>query len=614
MFKKIKDYGSADARAAYMKIKRHRFSLLREFSPLRGCFITYYQKEDQLYKEYESWVQDIISIIESSDLPKRSKESLLVWENFQASQKGPTAPILLKHYDEDVVRGILRQEIKLGLNEKKMILEVYNDLMDYLTQFVKIDIDNINFEEAWRELPNTTLRGFPFMGEGSKWDEEIIKIGGSTAESAYNWYKSDPEFICYPGFRIQGKPPVKGAKLRLIFIPPVHSQYLDVGLIRESMNQLKKAPPFAGWLSPKERASVINKQIKIAKLKECTLIQLDYSAFDKSIAPFFQEVISNAFIEFAVKDTNNIAAKRAEFFKKFRSTQGVLLSDQSNKVYFYKAPNQLASGEKRTQHDGSLINLLLNGLIQKYLFKTKINWELTLALGDDASLPVPNKLMAELGYKEILKGIEKFLAKFKFGMNASKAYPNTDLAFLQKIWEPSKGLNGWGSWTRNLSSFLFREKMPPKIKGIRIPVMEIISQVTILSEPFSYNGTTLAGVPDYVAGLWIRKDKGLRTILKLAKEHGVKSPHEFFKALIKMSSANTQDILEWLDIHSYDHTGVSEALLNGTKDFGEVFPILKYLLESNESLDDVFEGKSAFSFSYEYKWTSSDEYIEDSAS
>jgi hypothetical protein len=55
--------------------------------------------------------------------------------------------------------------------------------------------------------------------------------------------------------------------------------------------------------------------------------------------------------------------------------------------------------------------------------------------------------------------------------------------------------------------------------------------------------------------------------------------------LIFLTGSTREDILTHLGVQSYDHTGVSEAL--DSDNYGEVFPILNYILALYEPGRDV---------------------------
>lgn len=115
-----------------------------------------------------------------------------------------------------------------------------------MLKWVSFDASSIAFDLSWRELPNVTVRGLPYHDLGKNVDEEIVQKGGRSLYSAINYFKTESDILSFPGYRIQGKPRTKGAKIRLINIPPVSYQYINVGLYKASMSQLKYHPAFSG--------------------------------------------------------------------------------------------------------------------------------------------------------------------------------------------------------------------------------------------------------------------------------------------------------------------------------------------------------------------------------
>lgn len=66
-------------------------------------------------------------------------------------------------------------------------------------------------------------------------------------------------------------------------------------------------------------------------------------------------------------------------------------------------------------------------------------------LGDDAVFPVPHDLFRRVGYDEVVQNISDSVAKLGFTVNAKKAYPTADVAFLQKLYIPKLNIMGIGS-------------------------------------------------------------------------------------------------------------------------------------------------------------------------
>lgn len=90
------------------------------------------------------------------------------------------------------------------------------------------------------------MRGFPYHAKGKDVDDLIISSYGQSFSEASEKFLSAPCHLFYPGFRIQGKPLSEGAKLRFVFIPTIHYQYLINGLVNYTMDYLKTYPNFLG--------------------------------------------------------------------------------------------------------------------------------------------------------------------------------------------------------------------------------------------------------------------------------------------------------------------------------------------------------------------------------
>lgn len=606
-FSEYKINSTPATKAAVSRLKYLRKHLSREYSPLRGFLNKYYGKDKMLKEQYDKLCNKIFDYINTSNLPQDVKDSILIWETFQSKQKGATAPITTEVFDQNILGDIIIKPFELDVEIVSTIQDVFESLMNYLRQFCSLDVLSLKPDVEWANLPNTTVRGFPFNSKGSQVDHEILKLGGKTMHDALKYYKWSDDFICFSGFRVQGKPYPGPAKLRLVFIPPVHSQYLDNALVSESMRQLKKCPIFSTWLEPNLRQEVLNRQNIQAYVKGHTRIQLDWSKFDKNIHPIFQKLVGKYF-SYVSNNGFDIISERYEQFIKFRDNQYVLLPNNRNVPTFYKIPYQLPSGEKRTQHDGSMIGLILQGVSYKLLFGEEIPWDLCSQAGDDALWPVPTSYLTRWGYKHLLEKASEINRRMGFQLNSSKAYPNSDGAFLQKLYSYEKKINGIGSFTRSLASFIWKEKFSKRIKGVEnFWALELISQITILSEPFSNSFYNIHDVAKHLVDWWLSEDDYLASCIQFLRKKGQLTPNSLFKLLIKLVGINSEILFEQLINKSYDHKGLLNALTS--EDYGKVFPILNYLIESevsSRSLKDFHKLKDISIFSENSKV---DEYI-----
>lgn len=569
---KLKTYASVEKR------------LVRSIAPMRGFGIKWSNNVDAAMKFYWSVFDLLIEHINSSNLTAEQKESIIRFEKYQSQQKGPTAPVTKEHILK-AFEGI-NQTVAINIDQQdiRLLKQSAANLSDYLNHFCKYSVKNVNFEEAWKALPSTTVRGFPYNGLGRDVDQNIMQDAGNTLESVLSFTKSMSQDVAFLGWRIQGKPVAEGPKLRPVFIPSIYSQYILTGLVHYSMSLLKHAPLFAGWQDPITRHSTILKMLTEAQSSGFKIIQLDYSKFDQRFAPIFREMaldISLAHLrekDIAERIKEAVWPYYAEQFALFPAVEGIKADIEQ--AALIDLVNQLLSGRKVTQEDGSKVNAILQGYLAAQLgYDLNYNW--CLVLGDDAGFPVPISLLKSEGYVKVLERIEELLAPTGFIMNAKKAYPTDELIFLQKLYNLDINIEGVGSWARSLFSFIFRENFPKHIEGISsIAIMEIISQLSIMNEAFARSGASVNDFGKKFAQIWINEDDGLRFLLQKFSEKS-NSPHEFFKYLIKISRVGVDEILDFTDRLSYDHSDLRTQL--HANNYGEVFYMLPYLLEADYS-------------------------------
>lgn len=556
--------------------------LERDKPPMRGFCIKWRNNPVKAIKEYNDLLSKLFKFIETNtQLTDQQKDSFMVWEKFQSEQKGPAAPVSKKDIQKNVIDDLLNiYSFDLTEDVRKDVDEAFDSLFDYFGDSVNLSIHSINFENEWKKLPSTTVRGFPFHALGRDVDQDIIRQGGQTSQQALDYFLKSSQNICFPGWRIQGKPWPGPAKTRIVNIPIVNYQYLMVGITKKIMEQLAKFPMFDGWKEEFTRVTNTSKYIEYAKRDGFTCIQMDYSKFDRKIHPYFRikvwEKISRKFSD------QDFAEKFIQQFTEYSNKQFLFIGDVNNvgEYHVVNLPYQLLSGVIDTQLTGSIVNAVLQFVCAKRMGYS-LNWDYVKVLGDDAVFPVPDNLLHGIGYKGVLEEISKTVSLMGFALHPGKAYPNTDVAFLQKLYVPSLDIKGAGTWARNMASFMFRERLHKKIPGIKsMHALEIISQISIISQAFSLIGTDLSDFAQVFADWWVKNDDVLRYILQNITNSGSNDPNLLFKTIVKISGATNEEILDFMDLLAYDHTGLSEKLHGN--DYGSLFKILKYLLKSAE--------------------------------
>lgn len=542
-------------------------------SPVRGFVNKWFGKDDFLYKKYQQLVEAMLTDIRNSNLSPASKEAYLTWETFQSQQKGPVSPYDSKALDK-IIEEFQPSSFEISEENWRLVESVFASLVRYLQGFVSIDVLALKPADAWSTLPSTTVRGYPFVMKGAVVDDRIKALGGNTPESAIEFVESDPDLICSPGFRIQGSPGSGSAKTRIVFIPSVSSQYLDVALVKESMRQLSSCPIFSGWLSKADRDASIARQNITAERRGFKRIQLDWSKFDKHVHPKLQNLVQSYYDSVCING-RDILERRKIMFAKHLDSQRIPMVNSAGNLSFYSLRYQLISGRLGTQHDGSFIGLIQQGVIFKKIFGGDIPWDLCNQLGDDALFPVPIQALSDLGYENLLSKVSQATGEFGFALNPKKAYPNSDAAFLQKLYIPEHGIVGAGTFARSLASFLWKEKFAKPIKGVkRLWALELISQISILSEPFSKSHNNVHFVAENVVEWWLDHDDYLVSVMRHLGDK--LNENSLFRSLILLTNRTKDEIIEDLGLKSYDHTGFSEAL--DSEDFSSVFPILSVLV------------------------------------
>lgn len=559
----------------------------------------------------EKWVhdlhQELFDYIKDLKVSEEQKQSLLTFETFQADQKGPTSPT---NADQLVgSNGILgklvfKQPFDFDSSTKQLLEAVWSDMHSYLRQFGVGDATTIDFQQSWSELPSSTVRGFPFHALGRDADQEILRLGGPTFDTALEYFKSSSQNLTFPGYRIQGKPAPGPAKIRWVSVPAVSYQYINVGLYKDSMRRLKFAPMFAGWLEPDQRFQVIKRMLEKAKMNNKKIIALDYSGFDTNIHPYLRDLANKMMVSlFSYNDKLQDYQKHQEKYNHHQfavlpDTKGISQQHLSEGVALVSSNYQLLSGVINTQHDGSLINAMIQGYVAKRL-GFEIDWDLVLVLGDDAGFQVPESILGDMSYSGVLDKISEIVNELGFEVHPKKAYPTTQLIFLQKIFDIDQKIFSVGSWARTISSFVFKENYPKRIPGIKsLPALELIGQIGMLNEVTSYGDVDLTGFAPRFVEKWLMEDDGLLWVINNLREAYGQSFNGdlLFRHLIKLTGLDEEQILDYFDKSSYDHTSFSQHLY--AKNFEDVFFILKYLVNSNVNRQIDTEAVSKyFSFS-----------------
>lgn len=565
---------SDNSKSALAKLKGTASRLARTNSPFRGCFNKF-----KTIDRVENWINSVLSELYGfirSSFSGNVMDTIMTMEQFQANQKGPTGPITESQFYSDVTEKFLSLPSYSYNDEVRNHLErIWNQLQSKLLKWVSFDASSIAFDLSWRELPNVTVRGLPYHDLGKNVDEEIIQRGGRSLYSAINYFKTESDILSFPGYRIQGKPRTKGAKIRLINIPPVSYQYINVGLYKASMSQLKYHPAFSGWLEPVSRQASIQRQLKLAKDRDMTFISLDFSSFDQSCSSYLRKLVNNFIVE---ADVSRSLRDYKSHFDLLSDNQWLVIPGR-NGYELTNANDLLLSGVINTQHDGSLINMLVQAYIAEKL-GFEFDPELSLVLGDDVGFCVPNKYLKRMGYKSLLEKMNTEAEKIGFHIHTDKAYPLSQLIFLQKLYVPEQNIIGLGSWARSLYSFCYKERFSKPIKGVySLPALELISQISIICEAFgSERGVNHSDFANRMVDEWLKVDDLLVACCQeLQKTNPDWDGNSLFSLLTKLVGNNYELIASHLGIQSYDHKGTLSSI-QAANDYEKVFPILPFVV------------------------------------
>lgn len=566
----------------------------RDLPPLRG-YLRSLDNWDEVLREIRvikdlhfEWLESV-----RSKLTIPVYNSIREWETFQEKQKGPTAPLPGDIAFHKLIDDLIKFNQPFSIHPDQMeLLSVARDLLEsvlFPSSFKQESIVNINFESLLLSLPRGTVRGGPFWGKGREMDAEIIRVLGSSSSQVVKAFNATDFIICSSGYRISGSPYQDEAKFRLVFIPDMFYQYFVNGITHRVMNYLKRVPSFCGWLDPITRNDILSHSYLEVKNLGYELIQLDYSAYDKHIVPEIQIMMLKFYQRF-FKDWDMVN----ENFKKKLSNQRILFFDYAGNPKVFQINNQLISGKSDTQLMGSLIGLTLTTafLISKYgINEAKNLIPYLFQLGDDTLFPV--KLSSDYTYEDVLEEYSQFCGKFGFTLNPKKAYPTQEPAFLQKLIRPDIGLKSAGTWQRTLMSFMFSEKFKTNEFG-STKALDIISQISILENAYVYSNDILNHFFSVFANFWLNRDESLLNLGRFLKQKSASkrvTSNELFFALVNLAGTrNTDDLLESLDMLSYDHKGLREKLT--AKDFSDTFHILKPLVDILNS--ENYQGEISF--------------------
>lgn len=553
--------------------------LNRATYPLRGWAVKFSNQPEILEDMYQQLLQSYIDHIKESDLPEEVKQSLITWESFQSKQKGPVGPLNGEKSYPDGIKKIKENNRVVFNLSADLLLEIRGFADAQVKYFNEYDptvkrADEIDFLARWAELPGSTVRGFPFNDLGRNVDEQIITEIGAGLDNALTYLEAAEKNWCFHGFRMQGKPYGEGAKLRFVFIPTVFYQWINVGLYKESMDRLKKSPTFAGWQDPVERNRTITTLLEESDKAGYHVLALDFSGFDTNISPDLRSM-ANA-IMLTMFDSGQWKNRYKVQQDKLNIEQYLLAYD-GGKVASIHVPNQLLSGTINTQHDGSLINLM----IQQYV-ASRLGYQLplrfALALGDDVGIPVPKSILEGKGYYPLLTEISNIVKDFGMTIHDKKVYPTDQLIFLQKLWDLKQNIIETGSWMRSLSSLLYSENWPKPIKGVKsLAALEILAGISILEQGFSKSIEVHNDFAQIIADWWLTHDDGLIYLREQVSNAQSKSD-ALFRVLVEMIGGY-DNLITYLNKQSYDHTGLSQ--LSEVTDYGKVFKILNYIINSS---------------------------------
>lgn len=566
------------------KTRRLR-DISREKPPVKGAFIYYMKRKGQ--DKLLSWTLDVKRRV-IRELERLSDNigyrSLLEMEKFQFNQKGPMAPIEARTVMKETIPKIVKNsELKPDPSASAKLLKHIETVEKRYGKYMNyggLDLNGIDFENAWRVLPSSSVRGIPFLLKGSEVDSLIINLYGKGVKSVLNQFTKIKSLITTPGLRIQGSPKWDHAKVRLINIPSVNYQYMMNGLYQEIKKELSKVPSMSGWLPPAERDRAIVDMWNRGFKKGMTPIPLDFRAYDTHMFKELRIAATNLLLK-VFKDSEQleqIKAKIAELY----SNQLLWGPDASYGVGLYQVNNLLGSGVANTQADGSTMNMVIQSYIGEVLGFEQPD-DLGLTLGDDVVMWVPNNIVQKLGYEGVLSSINDTLKPLNMEIHVKKKYPLPQVMFLQRLYVPNQDIIGEYSLVRSVDSIVWAESFRAPIEGvINHMALETIGQISTLNNSMQGSGSvSLKKLAWVVVREWLKVDQGLCHLARLCMK--TKKPAASLFGYLVRATGGIDAIIRAYKLEQYDHKGLLELFKNDSSDS---FPIIDVIIEEAKNLPD----------------------------
>lgn len=556
----------------------------RENPPVKGAFVKYLKKhgKDKLLSWSLHVKRMVIAEIEKLSKKHNGFQSLLEMEKFQFNQKGPMAPIETRTVVTDVVPKIENSSLVFpnSVSKDELIAKIPTVEKRYgkYLSFGNLSVHSIDFEQAWKTLPSSSLRGIPFLYKGSEIDELIIKIYGNTYRTAAAQFKKIDDLITTPGLRIQGSPKWDPAKVRLINIPSVNYQYMMNGLYSHIKTEMKKLPSMVGWLQPDDRDKIIVDMCMKGLSKKMTPIPLDFRGFDMHMFSELRVKVGQMLLKL-FKDKEEVAFLQSKI-KQLYENQYLWAPDAKEKYQLIEVPNLLPSGIAPTQADGST----MNAVIQAYLCE-KLGFEqddeLWLTLGDDAVIWVPNKILDEYGYEGVLSRWNEALEPLKMEIHVKKKYPLPQVLFLQRLYVPEQDIIGEYSLVRSIDSIIWAERFRTDIEGVlNHMALETIGQISTLNNSMQGKGkVSLKLIANIVVREWLKVDDALCSLAHECIK--TKDPEESLFGYLVRATGGLDAIIRAYKLEQYDHKGILELVKNNSS---SSFPIIRVIIEEAAKL------------------------------
>lgn len=563
---------------------RRLMDISRDKPPAKGAFIHYLKKKGQ--DKLLSWTLNVkrrvIRELERLSTKNIGWQSLLEMENFQFNQKGPMAPIEARTVVKETIPKIVtNSELKPDPSAKAKLLghisTVEKRYGKYMS-FGNIDLNVLDFENAWRTLPSSSVRGIPFLLKGSEVDGLIMQIYGKNLKSVLNQFVKLESLITTPGLRIQGSPKWDHAKVRLINIPSVNYQYMMNGLYQSIKNELIKVPSMSGWLTPLERdKAIVNMCVEGSKMKMVP-VPLDFRAFDTHMFEEFRLEATKLLLK-VFKNSNDLQTIH-QVIERIYKNQYLWGPSLSERVALYPVNNLLGSGVANTQADGSTMNMALQCYFSEILGYEQPD-NLGLTLGDDVVMWVPKSIMDDLGYEGVLHKINDSLKPLNMEIHVKKKYPLPQVMFLQRLYVPEQEIIGEYSLVRSVDSIVWAESFRSPIEGvINHMALETIGQISTLNNSMQGVGKiSLKQLAYIVVSEWLKVDQGLCYLAQLSSK--TSSPSASLFGYLVRATGGLDAIIRAYKLEQYDHKGLLELFKNNSSDS---FPIIDVIIEEARKL------------------------------